>query len=104
MIEQIVDDLALLDKLKRDHRTDSTTIAELKQSIEARKSALSECDLALLLEKQGRAQEEEKRRMDGIEHMKTRRDLRKQKRVKWGAIIVAAGAIYLAIRAELQHN
>lgn len=95
MLELIVDDLLLLDKLKRDHAADLETIKAFELSITQRMGALKECEKAIVLEKTATAQEAGKLALEKEAHKKTKKKLAGQKLLKWTGWGLAT---YLAIR------
>lgn len=98
MLTAIVDDLARLDQLTRDHASDSITIAQFNKSIQERIAALDACDQALVLAKQARRQEEAKLQTEKEAHARTRSKLNGQRFWKW--IGWGAAATFAVIAAS----
>ena len=83
MIELILDDLALLDKLKKDHSADSITIANFGAAIQAKTQALSACDLVVLEERRARIASEGQRDISETKLRASEKKLAVQKFLKW---------------------
>ncbi len=96
MIELILDDLARLDQLERDHLIDSVSLFNFRKAISNQVSALDACDQALIAEKRSRVLEAGKLQEEQADHDKDRKTLRTQKLLKW----IACGVALLAIIAR----
>ncbi len=98
MIELILVDLSRLDQLELDHVSDSTTIAQLKKTIGEKILALDECDRVKLFADQQTAHALAKVGILEEDIRKLKKELRKQKFIKWVAIVVGGAAVILSFR------
>ncbi len=96
MLELILDDLARLDQLERDHAIDSVSLADFKKAISQQILALDACDQALIAEKRSRQLEAGKLQEEQADHDQTRKQLKTQKFLKW----IGFGVALLAIIAR----